>query len=402
MKLQRREKYGKNLSNILCIALLYLFAGTMISIYSTFVPYRDALRAILTLMGAVAFVRIASKSRFDKKNVLLPMLLFAFCSVAVTACYYFQNVSKEYAFLQCTDCVMWISIFVLSYWIGLYGENSIYHAKLFPYCVILFAYLFLGVKAFSSGQGIPLISTAYYALFLLPFVILMKNKTVKSILVLLIFATVLLSVKRGGFIAFVLSGAVYFIVSIRISNKVNPKRSYRMVAAAFIAVIALYWFFNYFVSTHSIGILDRLTSIGDDGGSKRVEVWAFTWDMIKQNNLLQLIVGRGFNTVYLNSPLELSAHTDVLEVIYDYGIVGVVLYGTVMKRIFGYYRIIEKEKPDLAPAYAVSLALWICMSAISHLVIYTTYFLYLCVFWGLIIGELDRERKVIIYGGKQR
>ncbi len=396
MELQQREKHGRNLSIILCLALLYLFAGSMVSIYSTFIPYRDTLRVILTLVGIVTFMRIAAKARFTTKNVLLPMMLFGVCSIIVTAFYYFQKSSIQFAFLQCMDCVLWIAIFILSYWIGMFGDNAIDHAKLFPYCVILFAYLFLNVKAFSNNQGIALISTAYYALFLLPFVLLIRNKTIKAVLIALIFTTVLLSVKRGGFIAFVISIAVYLIIKVRISNKVNPGKSYRAIISGLATVIALYFLFQYYVSTHSLGILDRLLSIRDDGGSGRTEVWACTWEMIKQSDFFHLIFGHGFNTVYMNSPLELSAHTDILEVLYDYGVIGFIIYGIIMKRIFDYYRIVENEKPNLAPAYAVSLVLWICMSAMAHLVIYVTHFLYLCVFWGLIIGKLDRDRRVFL------
>lgn len=384
-------------SLILCAVLLYLFAGNMISIFSTFIPYRDVLRMLITIVGFLTLGRISTCAAFSCRNVLLPMLVFVIHSCTVTALYYFGKTSNGYAALQCTDSVLWIAVFVLSYWIGMKGQNEIGNTYLFVWCVPIYAVLFLGVKAFSAGRGIPLISTAYYSLFLLPFVLLVRNRVVKWIGIALIFTTVLLSVKRGGFIGFILSMAVYFFVEVKVSGEQNPRKKYWTLVGGIVAAIALYSLFQYYTQTNSIGILQRITSISEDGGSGRTSVWAHTWSMIRDSSLIEWICGHGFNTVYMDSALQLSAHSDFLEVIYDYGVIGSVIYFIIISRLFKYYFYVRQKRKELAPAYAVSMVLWLCMSATAHLVIYTTHFLYLCVFWGLIIGEIDRERRIIIW-----
>ena len=367
MDLKRRERYAKRMTFALGILLTYIFAGNMISIYSTYIPYRDILRVVITILGFLTIFRLSIVAMFSPKNIILPMILFVILAVSTTVVYYYDSyTSFSYAFLQCTDSIMWVAVFALSYWIGVYGENAIFNARLYPYLVFIFAYLFLGVKAYSNNQGIALISTAYYALFLLPFVFLLKNKIIKTILIAIIFTTVLLSVKRGGFIAFILAVTGYYIVSVYVSGRDDNRKRYRIIATGFVAAIALYALFEYYISTHSIGILDRLLSLRDDGGSGRTEIWAYTWEMIKSSNLFQLIFGHGFNTVYLDSALSLSAHNDLLEAIYDYGIAGLIIYAVIIKRIFGYYKLTLDIRKDLAPAFASSIIILISMSAGSH------------------------------------
>lgn len=135
--------------------------------------------------------------------------------------------------------------------------------------------------------------------------------------------------------------------------------------------------------------VDRLNNIGNDGGSGRLDVWKYTWGMIKNSNFFSLLFGHGFNAVYNHSNLKLSAHTDVLEVIYDYGMIGSVVYLTFIRSIFSTFKYVKFYRKDLVPAYATSLVLFTSVSILSHLIIFPTYFLYLCLFWGLVIGNID-------------
>lgn len=382
---------------LLLALLVYLFGATMISIFAFYVPYRDVLRCLITGVGLLLALNQWYSCAFSPRNVLLLLLPLLVLTLISTATYYLfssqTRTALPYAVLQLSDSVMWIAVFCWSYDIGHRGDNAIARASWVSYAAALFFLLFLGVKQYSDGQGIPLISTTYYALFLLPFVLMQRRRIVKWGLVLLIFATVLLSVKRTGFLAITIAMLAYFLVELARTDSRHRGRL-RTVCLGLVLLAVGYVFFQNYTTANDLPIWDRLLAIEEDGGSGRTEIWGHTWDMIRGSEPLFLVFGHGFNTVAQDSALGLSAHCDILEVLYDYGIVGTLLYGCFCVRIATYYRTVKRRRPELAGSYAVSLVLFVCLSLVSHLIIYPTYFLFLCVFWGLVIGELDRDSRI--------
>lgn len=386
-----KSKFQSKYFILLIVFISYLFIGNMLAVFSTVLPYRDIVKILISFVGCSVMILYLFNHKVKRTNILLISLMFVIFSILPTFFLYYETSSFSYAMLEIGESFTWIGVLTLSYYFGVKNIIQIDKVKWLAYFIPIYSLLFLGVKQFSSGTGIPLISTAYYALFLLPFVFLLENELIKWALVLLVFSTVLLSVKRTGFIAFVLCLVVYFYYNIKYYNNgnISRKKKIQLMTITLLVAIILYIFFNYYVSSHSIGIIDRLGSISEDGGSGRTDVWIYTWNMIKNSNFFSLIFGHGFNAVYQFSELHLSAHNDFLEVIYDYGIVGFCIYLIFIKRLFYYFKIIKKEKRHLIPSYAVSLVLFICMSLFAHLVIYPTHFLFLCLFWGIVVGNID-------------
>lgn len=391
----REEKQSKGLI-ILVFLISYAFIGNMLAVYSTVLPYRDWIRLIVSITGCFMLFFLLCNNRVSRKNVLLVQLLFILSTIIPTFYRNYTTATVQYAVLQVADSLLWIGVFAWAYYVAFKKHYFIEKISWIALFIPVYSLLFLGVKQFSAGRGIPLISTAYYALFLLPFAFMINNKWVRWILVYFSFSTVLLSVKRTGFIAFIICIIVFCYYDIRYGGeeKHYSKRKIKMIFGAIVLAIGLYVFFDYYTSTHSIDILMKLSSIKQDGGSGRTDVWLTTWNMIKDSDFMSTLFGHGFNAVYEDSILKLSAHTDFLEVLYDYGILGFVLYIGFWKNLFRYFNKVKLYRPTLVAPYAVSMVLMICMSAVAHLIIYPTHFLFLCLFWGLIFGEMDQETVV--------
>lgn len=380
---------------ILSMLISYIFIGNMLAVFSAVLPFRDWITLIIAVFGCALLFFTLFRSCVKKDNVLLILGLFILFTIVPT---YIENSGKssQYGILQIGNSLLWVAVLTFSYLLSLKHNNLLYKSQWLALTIPIYSLLFLGVKQFSDGQGIALISTAYYVLFLLPFAFMIQKKWLKWLLVLISFSTVLLSVKRTGFVAIILSIFVYFIYDIKYSEgRFFSKRKIRLIFGFLILFVVLYVFFIYYTSTHSIAILDRMNSIEDDNGSGRADIWKYTWQMIKDSEPEYLIFGHGFNAVYTDSSLELSAHTDVLEVIYDYGIIGSLIYIAFWCSLFKYFKKVKAYIPQLAAPYAVSLVLMICMSAVAHLIIYPTHFIFLCMFWGLVFGELDRGDDVV-------
>lgn len=377
---------------LLYAPLLYISLGTMISIYSSRDPLVDWVRLLMSFVGIMALFFTTSKAR--NKVFAVVLCLVVLILVVSVNFYLIANVPTPRSFLYVGDAVTWASVLYLSYRISYKGVNAMNYSTLLAYSIPVFVLIYLNVNTYlllnRDSDSFGLISTAYYPLFLLPFALMMRNKYVKWTLVLFIFSSILLSSKRGGFIAFWGALIAYFYVEFKMQKAFSRVKT---IIGAVIALGLVFMFMNDFVQQNDLSIFDRLGNMQEDNGSGRGVVYAYTWDMIASSRLPSLLFGHGFNTVFYDSALGVSAHNDALEVIYDYGIIGMILYVLFYVRLIPYYKKLKKFKPQCAAPFAASLVLVLVLSTVAHLIIYPTHFLFVCAFWGICMGECDKMSK---------
>ena len=135
---------------------------------------------------------------------------------------------------------------------------------------------------------------------------------------------------------------------------------------------------------------NRLENISDDGGSGRTTVYAMTFYMIQDSDLMHLLIGHGRDAVKEDSPLELSAHNDFLEFIYDYGLILFIVYLLFnIKLTINVGHLIRIRSP-YAAAMAFSYVTYLVFSMISHVFLYGYFLLYILL-WAYIWGNNDRD-----------
>lgn len=86
-------------------------------------------------------------------------------------------------------------------------------------------------------------------------------------------------------------------------------------------------------------------------------------------------------SVVLKGP---SAHNDFLEVLYDYGIIGFIMFIYLHVRVAKTTYKLHKHRSSYFIPYMVSFIIFVVMSIVSHLIIYPTYFCCLVAFWAYI------------------
>lgn len=375
---------------LLCIAITYILTGNMLSVFSTGFPFRDYLRLILAAWGIITLSRMIDVRRIAIKNILTPLLFLTFLIIPTTVLFYGLKTNFEWTVLQVGDALAWIGVFSIAYRVGLQYPGMIKKAAPVLACsIIIYAALFTQVKLFSAGRGIPLISTAYYTLFFLPFALLSQKKVIKWGGTVLVLYTLLLCMKRTGFIAFVAGIVVYILVEYRSAPKGSKKRAF-VLLGGLLALTAMY-FFIMENTRGTFSVIDRLLSTGQTSNEGREDVWPVVISMIRHSDIIALIFGHGFDTVIENSPLALSAHCDFLEVIYDYGVSGLLLYLTFYKRLWNGFIKMYRQGSELAAPMSFTFVTAFVVSLFSHLIIFPTYFLGFCLFWGLAMGSVDSE-----------
>lgn len=375
---------------LLCIAITYILTGNMLSIFSTGFPFRDYLRLILAAWGIITLFRMIDVRRIAIKNILTPLLFLTFLIIPTTVLFYGLKTDFTWTVLQVGDALAWIGVFSIAYRVGLQYPGMIKKAASVLACsIIIYAALFTQVKLFSAGRGIPLISTAYYTLFFLPFALLSEKKIIKWGGTVLVLYTLLLCMKRTGFIAFVVGIVIYILVEYRSAPKGSKKRAF-VLLGGLLALTAMY-FFIMENTRGTFSVIDRLLSTGQTSNEGREDVWPVVISMIRYSDIIAVIFGHGFDTVIENSPLALSAHCDFLEVIYDYGVSGLLLYLTFYKRLWNGFIKMYRQGSELAAPMSFTFVTAFVVSLFSHLIIFPSYFLGFCLFWGLAMGSVDSE-----------
>lgn len=375
---------------LLCIAITYILTGNMLAVFSTGFPFRDYLRLILAAWGIITLFRMIDVRRIAIKNILTPLLFLTFLIIPTTVLFYGLKTDFTWTVLQVGDALEWIGVFSIAYRVGLQYPGMIKKAAPVLACsIIIYAALFTQVKLFSAGRGIPLISTAYYTLFFLPFALLSEKKIIKWGGTVLVLYTLLLCMKRTGFIAFVAGIVIYILVEYRSAPRGSKKRAF-VLLGGLLALTAMY-FFIMENTRGTFSVIDRLLSTGQTSNEGRKDVWPVVISMIRHSDIIALLFGHGFNTVIENSPLALSAHCDFLEVIYDYGVSGLLLYLTFYKRLWNGFIKMHRQGSELAAPMSFTFVTAFVVSLFSHLIIFPTYFLGFCLFWGLAMGSVDSE-----------
>ncbi|MBQ8047000.1 MAG: O-antigen ligase family protein [Prevotella sp.] len=233
--------------------------------------------------------------------------------------------------------------------------------------------------------------SSYYLLYILPLMMLCKSKTLRLTLSLLVLIMILISFKRAGIVALVL-GLITYVVSMQfVTNRIKPSSILAglIIGALFAFVIIMLG--NMGEET----LFERFENIGNDNGSGRTVVWAITAKMIEDSDLSSLLFGHGYNAVVQNSPINLSAHNDFLEITYDYGIIGITLYLSAFISLCYYVVKMLREKSEYAPSMAMLTSIMFVLSMISHIAIY--YWMNVVMLTvGYCIGNFKRNKYLLI------
>lgn len=374
----------------LYLPLMYIAIGMMLGVFGDGLPYKDWIRIIISIIGV--FMLIKNYSLIKRNRVIRILIVMIVLILLPTYIYYFvsHNATPE-SVRNLGDSIMWISVMILAYLIGYKNQFTLYNSRYIALTIPIYYVIFQSVKAFFmfNTDDTALISTAYYALFLMPFAFMIKRKWLMWFLICIIFLTVVLSSKRAGFISFIGALVVYTYFTIKNNNKGIESRLKYILVFIIVGIIGFY-IFNSYIAKNDIHLLDRLANLQEDGGSGRDDLYAYTWGLLLESDFISLMFGHGFNTVIQYSFFDLSAHTDFLETPFDYGIIGTIVYIIFYFRLFKYYKILRWYNPTYAPIFLATLFITFTLSTFAHLIIYPTHFLFFCMYWGFVMGECDK------------
>lgn len=247
---------------------------------------------IISIISAFNFIELG----------LMTVIRACFQSIVFGSCYLF---SWCY-FVRNPADKFWLRVFgVLFFLVSLYG---VYNAA----------------SLVNASSEITLLSVrrqtnmGYFVLAALPVAFLYKNRLTRLLFLIVASLFVYLSLKRSLFLVVLCVLPLFFIFSEKRGRVFVSRKN---VMCLSIITVLLVVFVGAQVYLNDIYLVSRFQNSLDDGGSGRSFIFADVIKRIDDFDLFSLCIGRGHNSYGL-AGIASSAHNEMLEVFYSYGILG--------------------------------------------------------------------------------
>lgn len=219
----------------------------------------------------------------------------------------------------------------------------------------------------------------YWPMCCMPFLFLIDNKYIKYSLLLILVVCIAISQKRAPMFAVVIS-----LLPFVLSETKNIKISYVLIAAAgiFCAIYFLGDYFNY--------LFYRVGQISEDEGSGRIPIWNDVINYIKDLDIASWVVGRGYGSI--KETRHTNAHNDMLQMIYEYGIVGAIFYIRLLVLTLKRTLTLKKTKSTYFMGYFSCFCIMLVMGGVSNMVVFNSFFAFLCAYMGYVEGQCFTAR----------
>lgn len=220
-------------------------------------------------------------------------------------------------------------------------------------------------------------NAVFYPLMMIPWIAVMSNKTKRWVMITIVSLCAITALKRSGIIILFISSPLLFYSDFMYKKRLNVKT----VIAAFFVLIGVLFIFHYKADSIS-DISQRFAMIEKDGGSGRDMIYKDVINRYTNSDMMHQIFGRGFDSVKgKDKGMSLSAHNDFLEVIYDFGLMGLLFYVLIHLSLIKWTICLFRTGSQLACPVLISYVCFFIMSMVSHLILYPTYFGLLTAFW---------------------
>lgn len=348
--------------------------------------------ALRLILQVVSFTLILSKDANVKRGFMYKLVIIWMIYTTLVT---FIN---PHATRELSENLWWPCVFILFYHIAAYPrliekffKKSL--TKLYICAFILFplSYTVAGFAELGATNYIFFISL----LFPLLFFVKEKKRYIYYAVGLIL---TILAFKRSGMLIAASAGAVitwYDFIKAKGRNNGTKK----IMSVFFImAMVGVFIAINNYTGGH---MSERFSNIEEDGGSGRDIIFEYVILKFQNQDSFDQIFGLGFNGVMNHEWYELrhgvfiSAHSDFLEVICDFGYAGSLLYLIfIINVLINTYKI-RRKSLNLYKTNVASIITFIIASMVSHLFLYPTYYAYLMIPWAITSYSLVNKRNYL-------
>lgn len=349
----------------------------------------------LAINSIILLWLVAHRSRVKNKSQLIKLIVL--WTVLVVLQCFFTAPSMERLLKNIVYVTFWSLNAIFVYRIvkdGYLEDEYVLKGFLLLYCVSLACFIFMYYVKLSVYGGLSTTSMnhSYFLLCQMPWLFLIKKKGLRFFLIVTCLIAIIFSLKRTSLICVALVGVLYIHSIVRKHSLI-----FRIVLFSFLAVVSFYGIL--YIDRHYLGggMTYRIEQSEDDDMGSRPVIWAGVLEKYSESSVTQKIFGHGHDTVYYDCDMEVSAHSEYVETLYDYGLI---MLGLLLVIVFTLIRNmvwLYKRKSELALPFSASVIVYLILSISSHLLLYPQYFAFLAAFWGYIEAEKIKIHKNIVY-----
>ena len=311
-----------------------------------------------------------------QKGVHVICLLW-FLFTLVTALYSRNNVQSM------VKMIIWPMLFEATYLFIRDQTNRVVGMRYFYYAVAAIGIVCFASSLFQKSFGAQT-NTVYFFVLTAPFLLLVRSKRWRIVVLVVMTLAATLSMKRSMLLSLALFWAMVSSIYLYRTGKIVE------AVAVFLVFVGVGYFAYNYVDRLSSGFFSSRFE-DEDMSNGRIRIYEYTWRMIISSEPDEWILGHGHNAVREDSPLEISAHNEWMEVLYDYGSFTFLLYCFFWVYVIRRWLFHLRCRSSYYLPYTFSVAIFIVMSMVSQLILYASYYLYLVMFWAAVEALTERE-----------
>ena len=234
----------------------------------------------------------------------------------------------------------------------------------------------LNVMMVDIGGETAVSNLVFWCLCAVPFFFLVSRKWMQMGLLMLAIIIVLLTAKRSATICIVLITAFYIIHLTRTTQ--TSLRTYILIV---LGVVVSYYVVSRYLYGSFLGVLERMSTMRETQGTGRIPLYHDVINVLKTDDFIDWFLGRGIGSIRMTN--HTNAHNDALQMVFEFGIVGLVLYIVMLCKVFKRVFVLRKMKSSYYFGYLASLVILVVLGLVSNLVVFYSYFSFICAYWGL-------------------
>lgn len=357
----------------LLIIIRILFEGTGGGIWNIF-------QVMFVASGLAVIIRRAGVVFNSPKPIILFTLFSVYIWILSTLYLEQLNIDRIFYFAVIPFAAMVTLVF---YNIGL--NTNINRNKLiyfFTFYAVAFIF-FIGRRRVLTGSfdTTMMVANSYYALTLLPIILVYTKERYTFIPFVITFMVILMSGKRAGMLAV---GMMVFLFYFEFSSK-KVRKSIQNTAILIIIIIAAYFIYNFFEQRFNLDMISRLEELSEDGGSGRDVRWRRIIYGISNASPIEFLFGHGFKTTsrYVGG----DAHNDFLQVFFEYGFFAFILYISFYISLIRVSIKMLRTKYPYARHFLVSVIAALFLAMFSFFIIEPRYIIGSALTWGLLLAD---------------
>lgn len=185
---------------------------------------------------------------------------------------------------------------------------------------------------------------SYLFVYLAPFLGLFQKKYITIPFWGIAIVLCIMSAKRGAIIGIAAEFLIYLFTVFK-----RSKRKWWVMVVCIIAFIAIYWYTKDYYNTSEYFQI-RWSSTKEGNSSGRSEILTILWRDFVDSNIFQMLFGHGF--VATVGVANNYAHNDWFEIIYDMGVVNVILYFYIY---YYFLKFVKYVNPTYSLAYKLAI-----------------------------------------------